>query len=445
MAHARERDDGRGGAHPPARRAAHGERWPVPANVRPRAVRRAARGAPARLGMGAHLRAARALARSSWRSLVVAVLAVVAGRTVYDYFALTDESFEMRFVYPYQVDAASQYIDGLPPGTYVYFFSDRWSFDYETRRFLAPDATGEDRSREFPYEPRRRCPPELQRQGERRRRVRVARPLRRRRERSREALSGWRADRAAPRGRSRVPRVLRASMMLRRRLAKVGRRCGSLAPRCGAVVAAAERDRERERRPFARRATLRGSRRRARARSRARSSAPGRRRALRLRRCCGRSGRIRAAAPRARCRRRCPDTKNSAKPPPGSVAPADTRPPRGVCRNALSSRLPSTCSMRSKSATTLTSPAPPRRRAQRRTPRRGLRTHPAVRQQLRDADLAEVHRLLSGLDARKVEQLADEVQQPPRLRIDDAGGARRAPPGCRACRRASPARSRGSM
>ena len=34
------------------------------------------------------------------------------------------------------------------PGT-VYFYSNRWSYDYETRRFLYPDSPGVDRSREF--------------------------------------------------------------------------------------------------------------------------------------------------------------------------------------------------------------------------------------------------------------------------------------------------------
>jgi hypothetical protein len=55
----------------------------------------------------------------------------------------------MRFVYPHQMDAASHFIADLPTGTYVYFYSDRWSFDYETRRFLAPKASGIDRSVDF--------------------------------------------------------------------------------------------------------------------------------------------------------------------------------------------------------------------------------------------------------------------------------------------------------
>jgi hypothetical protein len=55
----------------------------------------------------------------------------------------------MTYVFPYQLDAASRYIHRLPEGTYVYFYSDRWSFDYETRKFLAPSAEGVDRSFEY--------------------------------------------------------------------------------------------------------------------------------------------------------------------------------------------------------------------------------------------------------------------------------------------------------
>ena len=44
---------------------------------------------------------------------------------------------------------ASHYIDDEADGAFVYFLAGRWSFNYETRKYLAPDAEGEDRSREF--------------------------------------------------------------------------------------------------------------------------------------------------------------------------------------------------------------------------------------------------------------------------------------------------------
>ncbi|MBF6600373.1 MAG: glycosyltransferase family 39 protein [Dehalococcoidia bacterium] len=77
------------------------------------------------------------------------LVAYPAVANVYGYFGPAQDSATMRLVYPYEDDAASRYIASLPAGAMVYFYSDRWSFDYETRRFLAPRATGIDRSREF--------------------------------------------------------------------------------------------------------------------------------------------------------------------------------------------------------------------------------------------------------------------------------------------------------
>jgi hypothetical protein len=85
--------------------------------------------------------------------LYLAGLALVpvysAVSTTYQYFGPVQDTFAMRYVYPYELDAASRYIARQPDGTLVYFYSDRWPFDYETRRFLAPDAIGVDRSFEF--------------------------------------------------------------------------------------------------------------------------------------------------------------------------------------------------------------------------------------------------------------------------------------------------------
>jgi len=91
----------------------------------------------------------RRLAGRAGLAVAVAVVALVGVVTVWQYFGAVQQTPEMREVYPYQIDAASRYVDGLPKDTYVYFYSDRWSFDYETRRFLAPGYAGEDRSMEF--------------------------------------------------------------------------------------------------------------------------------------------------------------------------------------------------------------------------------------------------------------------------------------------------------
>lgn len=72
-------------------------------------------------------------------------------RATQQYFGPVQDDIYFRFVYPYQLDAASHYMDRLPDGTYIYFYSDRWPFDYETRRFEAPHVTGIDRS--FDYRP----------------------------------------------------------------------------------------------------------------------------------------------------------------------------------------------------------------------------------------------------------------------------------------------------
>ena len=69
--------------------------------------------------------------------------------TARDYFGRVQDSGVIRYTFPFELDAASRYMDGLPADTKVYFYSSRWSFNYETRRFLAPDLRGEDRSREF--------------------------------------------------------------------------------------------------------------------------------------------------------------------------------------------------------------------------------------------------------------------------------------------------------
>jgi 4-amino-4-deoxy-L-arabinose transferase-like glycosyltransferase len=80
---------------------------------------------------------------------VCGIIGGVGAVNVYRYFGPNQDTAVMRITYPYQEDAASHYIASLPPRTFVYFYSDWWSFYYETRRFIAPDAVGADRSHEF--------------------------------------------------------------------------------------------------------------------------------------------------------------------------------------------------------------------------------------------------------------------------------------------------------
>ena len=88
--------------------------------------------------------------RARYGALTVLILpAYVGGITVYQYFGPVQDDPEFQYIYPYQMDAASHYMAGLPPGTTVYFYSSHWSINYETRRFIAPAVRGVDRSREF--------------------------------------------------------------------------------------------------------------------------------------------------------------------------------------------------------------------------------------------------------------------------------------------------------
>lgn len=87
--------------------------------------------------------------RIGYFGLVLLVPLYVGVTTARQYFGPVQDSAATAFVYPYQLDAASRYMDSLPAGAYVEFYSSRWGFGYETRRFLAPDVRGEDRSIEF--------------------------------------------------------------------------------------------------------------------------------------------------------------------------------------------------------------------------------------------------------------------------------------------------------
>lgn len=88
--------------------------------------------------------------RARYAAVLVLILpAYVGGMQVYQYFGPVQDDLDFRYTYPYQMDAASHYMAGLPPDTAVYFYSSHWSIDYETRRFIAPKVRGVDRSLEF--------------------------------------------------------------------------------------------------------------------------------------------------------------------------------------------------------------------------------------------------------------------------------------------------------
>jgi hypothetical protein len=83
------------------------------------------------------------------RLAVAAVLVVIATVNVRTYFSDAGDSVDAKWVYVEQLAAASKYIETLPDKPHVYFYASRWGYDYETRRYLAPDLVGENRSMEF--------------------------------------------------------------------------------------------------------------------------------------------------------------------------------------------------------------------------------------------------------------------------------------------------------
>jgi len=77
-----------------------------------------------------------------------ALLTLSAARTALGYFGPLQTSEQMRYVFPYQVDAAAHFLAAQPPGAAVYWYSERWPASYETRRWWAPDAEVVERSPE---------------------------------------------------------------------------------------------------------------------------------------------------------------------------------------------------------------------------------------------------------------------------------------------------------
>lgn len=92
---------------------------------------------------------ARALVRGAAYFIVAGAIVSVAVLDLRAYFGIFPGSSVGQYVFAPELVAASQYMDALPDETLVYFYSDRWSFNYETRRYLAPGMDGQDRSREF--------------------------------------------------------------------------------------------------------------------------------------------------------------------------------------------------------------------------------------------------------------------------------------------------------
>jgi 4-amino-4-deoxy-L-arabinose transferase-like glycosyltransferase len=122
----------------------------------------------AALPMAALWRAARAGGpmRFAVGALVVA-LAVMAGRNTYAYFGPLQHTQEIRYVYPYQLDAAARVIARTPTDSIAYLYSDRWGARFETIKWLAPGHQVVDRGFEFRKNVPEEAPLDLSADGER--------------------------------------------------------------------------------------------------------------------------------------------------------------------------------------------------------------------------------------------------------------------------------------
>jgi 4-amino-4-deoxy-L-arabinose transferase-like glycosyltransferase len=78
-----------------------------------------------------------------------ALAVVIVLQDLRNYFIVFADAPEHRWVFVEEFVDATHYMRALPEDAYVYFYADRWSIDYEPRRYLAPEVNGEDRSDRF--------------------------------------------------------------------------------------------------------------------------------------------------------------------------------------------------------------------------------------------------------------------------------------------------------
>lgn len=105
----------------------------------------------AALGVNESVKAARAFGRSAHRAafaIAALLLAILIGQNINDYFRRFATSDSQVFVFTQEFTDATRFMLTLPPDSHVYFYSARWSVNYETRQWLAPNVKAEDRAAE---------------------------------------------------------------------------------------------------------------------------------------------------------------------------------------------------------------------------------------------------------------------------------------------------------
>lgn len=65
------------------------------------------------------------------------------------YFKVWADDPNVKWSYNEELLRVNNYLESSDKDTYVYFYSDRWSFSYEPIQFLLPGLRGEDRAKEF--------------------------------------------------------------------------------------------------------------------------------------------------------------------------------------------------------------------------------------------------------------------------------------------------------
>ena len=70
-------------------------------------------------------------------------------QTLWNYFGVFAADGTQRWIFCRALTDASAFMLTLPPDAAIYFYSARWSVNYDTRQFLAPTIHAQDRSRQF--------------------------------------------------------------------------------------------------------------------------------------------------------------------------------------------------------------------------------------------------------------------------------------------------------
>ena len=78
----------------------------------------------------------------------VCLLVGMTTQTVRDYFVRFPRTEHQSWSFLTAITEASHWMNRLPPDTHIYFFSERWSAQYQTRQFLAPRVWIDDFSKE---------------------------------------------------------------------------------------------------------------------------------------------------------------------------------------------------------------------------------------------------------------------------------------------------------